>query len=111
MRRFVKTTVPSDEYQEVQQVGDRYLVHMEGVQVGDAITCYECMTDNEPDLVQLSEDLQEYKAYIDAKELEVAKREKIVALMAYDSSDAVNSFTINGVYMWLTVEERQQIAT
>ena len=109
MKRFVKTTVPSDGYKEVQQIGDRYLVHMEGVQDGDATTCYECMTDDEPDLAQLSEDLQEYKAYVAAKELEVAKREKIAALMAYDSSDAVNSFTINGVSMWLDHQKREQL--
>ena len=40
-----------------------------------------------------------------------AKANKIAELEAYDSSDAVNSFTIDGNPMWLTVDERQQIAT
>ena len=40
-----------------------------------------------------------------------AKRQKIAELEAYDQSDAVDNFTINGNPMWLTVEERQQIAT
>ena len=40
-----------------------------------------------------------------------AKADKIAELEAYDSSDAVNSFSIGGQDMWLTVEERQQIAT
>ena len=40
-----------------------------------------------------------------------AKQSKIAELEAYDSSDAVNSFTIGGQTMWLTVAERQQIAT
>lgn len=40
-----------------------------------------------------------------------AKDSKIAELEAYDSSDAVNSFTIDGNPMWLTVDERQQIAT
>ena len=43
--------------------------------------------------------------------LERAKAEKIAELEAYDQSEAVNSFTIGGQSMWLTVEERQQIAT
>lgn len=43
--------------------------------------------------------------------LKRAKQEKIAELEAYDQSDAVDSFTINGQSMWLTVEERQQIAT
>lgn len=43
--------------------------------------------------------------------LERAKQVKIAELEAYDASDAVDSFTINGQSMWLTVEERQQIVT
>lgn len=40
-----------------------------------------------------------------------AKQSKIAEIEAYDSSDNVNSFTIGGQTMWLTVTERQQIAT
>lgn len=43
--------------------------------------------------------------------LEEAKSSKLKALDAYDSSEAVNSFTIGGQAMWLTVDERQQLAT
>ena len=43
--------------------------------------------------------------------LEQAKREKIWQIGEYDRSDAVNSFTIGGRTMWLTVDERQQLAT
>ena len=46
-----------------------------------------------------------------AQLLERAKQAKIAELEVYDQSDAVDSFTINGQSMWLTVEERQQIAT
>jgi len=40
-----------------------------------------------------------------------AKASKIAELEAYDLSDAVDSFEINGMTMWLKVDERQQIAT
>ena len=43
--------------------------------------------------------------------LEQAKREKIYEIENYDRSDAVNSFTISGQAIWLTVNERQQLAT
>lgn len=43
--------------------------------------------------------------------LEQAKQEKIQQIKEYDRSEAVNSFTIGNQTMWLTVEERQQIAT
>ena len=46
-----------------------------------------------------------------AQLLERAKASKIAEIEAYDQSDAVDSFTINGQSIWLTVEERQQIAT
>lgn len=46
-----------------------------------------------------------------AELLERAKANKIKDLMEYDSSSNVNSFTIGGQTMWLTVNERQQIAT
>ena len=43
--------------------------------------------------------------------LDEAKREKIMQIEEYDRSEAVNSFTIGNQTMWLTVSERQQLAT
>ena len=43
--------------------------------------------------------------------LEQAKREKTWQIEEYDHSEAVNSFTIANQTMWLTVSERQQLAT
>ena len=111
MRRFVKTTVPSDGYEEVRKVGERYVVHLEPADNGDgSATCYECMTDSEPDMTALGADLQAWKAYIAERALEVAKQQKIAELEAYDASDAVNSFdvTIQGQTMslWINKETR-----
>jgi len=43
--------------------------------------------------------------------LEDAKQQKIAQIDGYDKSAAVNNFILNGQDMWLTVEERQQLAT
>lgn len=43
--------------------------------------------------------------------LDDAKGEMITKIIDYDQSEAVNSFTIGNMTMWLTVEEREQIAT
>lgn len=43
--------------------------------------------------------------------LERARQKKIDDIYSYDSSEAVNSFTIGNQTMWLNVSERQQIAT
>ena len=40
-----------------------------------------------------------------------AKENKIQQIEVYDQSEAVNSFTIGNQTMWLTVSERQQLAT
>ena len=41
--------------------------------------------------------------------LERAKSAKIAELEAYDASDAVNSFSVNGKQMWLDAQTRQQL--
>lgn len=41
--------------------------------------------------------------------LQRAKAEKIAELKAYDSSDAVNGFSVNGKDMWLDAATRQQL--
>lgn len=46
-----------------------------------------------------------------AQQLAKAKEDKIQEIEDYNVSDAVNEFTLSGNPMWLTVEERQQIAT
>lgn len=43
--------------------------------------------------------------------LEQARQRKLAELEAYDSSDNVNSFTLNGVPMWLDYQTRQQLRT
>lgn len=44
-----------------------------------------------------------------AQELDYAKREKIREIEDYDESEAVNSFVIGGVRMWLSFDERTRI--
>lgn len=44
-----------------------------------------------------------------AQLLERAKQEKLAELDSYDSSEAVNSFTLGNQTMWLTRDERTQI--
>lgn len=63
MRRFIKASMPTDSYQEVKKVGNRYVVHFEPETDGDMTTCYECTVDGKPDLTALKEELQVYKDY------------------------------------------------
>lgn len=94
MRKFMKTTVPTDGYGQVKKVGDRWIVHLEPMVDGNATVCYECVVDAEPDIAVLTGELAEWKAYIAGKELEIKKMVKIKELEEYDKSVAVNSFAI-----------------
>jgi len=95
MRRFVRTSVPAEGYEQVKKVGEKWLVHLDGTPVeGGLIECYECMTTEEPDMAELTAELQTWKAYVAERELAVAKMVKKQDLTEYDSSSAVNSFEI-----------------
>ena len=47
-----------------------------------------------------------YTPPVPARTLEVAKAEKIAEITAYDTSDAVNSFTLDGDTMWISRDDR-----
>lgn len=63
MQNFVITTMPTEGYQEIQELGNgRYVAHLEPVEGEDGMTtCYECTTDTD-DIEQLTADLQAWKA-------------------------------------------------
>ena len=51
-----------------------------------------------------------YHEYVEpAKTLADYKADKIAEIEAYDASDAVNSFELGGVRMWLSFDERARI--
>lgn len=47
-----------------------------------------------------------YTPPVPARTLEVAKSEKIAEITAYDTSEAVNSFTLDGDTMWISRDDR-----
>lgn len=101
MRQFIKTVVATEDYQEVKRLGDKYVVHQEPVEDKESGTtaCWETMTDAEPDMAVLAEELAAWKSHLADVELRIAKQQKIAEIAAYDMSSAVNSFEIqnNGV--------------
>ena len=65
----------------------------------------------EQQLIEWGFTLVEEHVPTQAELLEQARAEKLAELEAYDSSDNVNSFTLNGVSMWLDYATRQQLRT
>lgn len=113
MRQFIRTSVPAEGYEEVKQVGEMYVVHLEpsGVdQQTGTLTCYETTTATEPDIEELTAELQEWKEYMSGRELAIKKQVKIAALVEYDKSNAVNEFSVvtqqRTVTDWLDTQRR-----
>ena len=63
------------------------------------IDCYECTTEDTPDINQLQNDLVDWKNYIAGKDLKFVKEAKCKDLLKYDSSDAINSFEKRNWYL------------
>ena len=95
MTQFIKTSIPTQEYQEIKPIGERFIVHLDREDNEDGSTyCYECIVNETPDIQALTEELNEYKAYLSASALKIAKIEKCKDILKYDSSSAVNSFEL-----------------
>ena len=95
MRQFIRTTVPSDSYQEIKQIGNKYLVHLDAESDGnDGILCYEILVDSEPNLEDLQIELNLWKLHLQAIELRIVKNQKFKEINDYDTSTSVNSFEL-----------------
>jgi len=108
----MKITTPSEGYEEVKKLGDKYLIHLDRNDVSETeVECFECLVDeNEYNIETIKSELVEYKQYINAVGLNIEKKIKIDAINEYDKSSSVNSFTYNGVEMWLDKTTRNGLS-
>lgn len=114
---FVKTTIPTDQYKAMEEVGDLVICHYGAIQSttddGTSITtCYEASCPK-ADYVETEMD-EAYAAFVERRErqqLEWAKQAKIHEIAAYDDSPAVNAFAFNGTTLWFTPDMRKTIRT
>ena len=67
-----------------------------------AYECYECTAPiGEYDEGEIQKSFAEFSAKMDALKLKQAKADKIAEISAYDTSDKVNGFVLNGLLVWL----------
>lgn len=60
-----------------------------------------------PNEEQLAEwGFEPYTPPVPERTLEIAKSEKIAQITAYDTSEAVNSFTLGNATMWISIDDR-----
>lgn len=90
-----KIITPKNDYKSFEQIDKRYYVRVFPTEVnsGESIVAYEKGFSYEPS--------QEERDAVEAECLSDARQGLELAISKYDTSEAVNSFTVNGITAWL----------
>lgn len=101
---FVKTIIAKSDYKEKEKMGDIYLIHFdptekEGMNTYECVECSVSVADYNAEEVKA--EYADWKTKHDAAELAYAIRSKVAEIEAYDTSDKVNGFILNGMTVWL----------
>lgn len=101
---FIKTSIQEDQYKQQYSLGNIIVYHI-GTTFNskqNTYECYECTvstsTFNEDEIKAA---FSEFLTKIKAMQLKQAKVDKIAEITAYDTSDKVNGFVLNGLLVWL----------
>ena len=101
---FIKTFIPKGDFNEKYEHGGMMVRHLAAVldEKMGAYECYECTVPiGEYDEGEIQKAFAEFSVKMDALKLKQAKVEKIAEITAYDTSDKVNGFMLNGLLVWL----------
>ena len=101
---FIKTFIPQGDFREKYEHGGMMVRHLAAVldEKMGAYECYECTVPiGEYDEGEIQKAFVEFSAKMDALKLKQAKADKIAEIAAYDTSDNVNGFILNGLLVWL----------
>lgn len=101
---FVKTFIPVKDFVAVEKVGNKMLVRFDAIKDADtdAYSCVEgSVSASEYDEQEVRREYEAWKQKWAEKTLTLAKNAKIAEIAAYDTSDKVNGFVLNGLLVWL----------
>lgn len=108
---FVKMVVPKDKYEEKREFDGLTIALLDAVENGEVYECVECSVPTPKyDAEEMVKAYKKWKERMEYIRIKQAKRQKIAEIEAYDQSDAVNGFILNGVHRWLPIDKRQSIA-
>ena len=97
---FVKTFIPVKDFVAEEKVGNKILVRFDAVKDADmdAYSCVEgSVFESEYDEQEMRREYEAWKQKWADKALALAKKAKIAEIAAYDTSDKVNGFILNGM--------------
>ena len=106
---FIKTFIPQGDFREKYEHGGMMVRHLSAVldEKMGAYECYECTVPiGEYDEGEIQKAFAEFSVKMDALKLKQAKVDKIAEIAAYDTSDKVNGFMLNGLLVWLNKATR-----
>ena len=101
---FVKTSISEGQYKQKYSLGNTIVYHIGTTFNNEQNTyeCYECTVPaSEFDEDVIKSAFSEFIAKINAMQFKQAKADKIAEITAYDTSDKVNGFMLNGLLVWL----------
>ena len=101
---FIKTFIPQGDFREKYEHGGMIVRHLAAVldENMGAYECYECTVPiGEYDEGEIQKAFAGFSVKMDALKLKQAKVDKIAEIAAYDTSDKVNGFVLNGLLVWL----------
>lgn len=101
---FIKTFIPKGDFKEKYEHGGMMVRHLAAAldEKMGAYECYECTVPiGEYDENEVQKAFVEFSAKMNALKLEQVKADKIAEITAYDTSDKVNGFVLNGLLVWL----------
>ena len=105
---FVNAIIPKQEYKDKDSLGSKIIVHFNPVEKDGNVYCAETIVD-EYNEDEINSAYSQWKKRIDDEQLKIAKNNKINDISKYDTSDAINSFSINGVSIWLNRNDRNAL--
>ena len=97
---FVKTFIPVKDFVAVEKVGNKMLVRFDAVKDADmdAYSCVEgSVSASEYNEQEMRREYEAWKQKWAEKALVLTKKAKIDEIAAYDTSDKVNGFILNGM--------------
>ena len=101
---FIKTIIPEAAFRKQYELGSLMIYHI-GEVLNKELGAYECyessMAVSSFDEEEVQKAFVKFTAKMDALKLEQAKVDKIAEISAYDTSDKVNGFILNGQIVWL----------
>lgn len=101
---FVRTFIPADLFKKEYALGGLTIYHLDeqlNVEMS-AYECWECsVRSGEYTQDEVMAAFEEFKAKLAASELATTKAQKIAEIDAYDTSSAVNGFSLNNTVVWL----------